>query len=214
MKKVVMILVIASSFFSCSEDKFVGSGDTVSEYRNVEYFNGVSSEGTFTVTITEGDEQLVEIIADNNIINRVRTDVTNGMLKLYLADGNYQNVHLQAHMTVLDLNEIVNSGVGNMYVSHITDAETFKVNNSGSANISLEGNCDNLNIKNEGSGSIFAFDMPSINCAINNEGSGEIEVACESNLDVNIEGSGSIHYLGNPTINVNISGSGEVINDN
>ncbi len=214
MKKVVIILVVISSLIGCSEDEFIGSGHTISEIRNVNYFNEVSSEGTFSVTITIGDEQTVEIIADNNIMRNVRTDVVNGKLKLHLADGNYNNVHLEAHITVLDLKEIENAGAGDMRIYNNTGAEIFKAINSGSANIYLEGSCDNLDILNEGSGNIFGFNMLAENCTIKIKGSGEVEVSCESNLDVKIEGSGSVYYRGNPSIDVNISGSGEVINNN
>lgn len=214
MKKAVMILVVISSLFGCSEDEFIGSGDTISEFRYVDFFNEVSSEGTFNVTITKGNEQTVEIIADNNIMQRVRTDVINGKLKLHLADGNYNNVHLEAYITVLDLKEIENSGAGDMHIYNNTDAQIFKAINSGSASIYLEGSCDYLDVQNEGSGSIFAYIMPAENCKIKIEGSGDVEVSCESNLDVRIKGSGSVYYRGNPSINTNISGSGEVINDN
>jgi len=214
MKKVLLILVVMSSLFGCSEDTFVGSGYSETEFRQVGYFNSVSSEGTFKVTITKGDEQAVTIIADNNIIGKVRTSVVNEKLKLYLEDGNYRNVHLEAYITVPELRGIENDGDGDMFVYNNTNAESFTLFNRGSANIYLEGSSHLSDIKNEGSGHIFGFDMLSENCIVKNEGSGDIEVACESNLDVSIEGSGNIYYKGHPLINVSVSGSGEVINDN
>lgn len=214
MKKVGILLVVISSLLGCSKEEFNGSGDTISEFRDLAYFNAVSSEGTFHVTITKGDEQSVEIIADNNIMHRVRTTLSNGKLNLHLADGSYNNVHLEAHIRVLDLKEIRSSGTGDMHLNEITDTEIFKVNNIGSANIYLDGSCDLLDIQNEGSGTIFAYDMPSENCNIKIEGSGGVEVTCESNLDVRIDGSGNVYYKGNPTIVKDIFGSGHVINDN
>jgi len=166
------------------------------------------------VTITKGDEQSVKIITDNNILHRVRTNVINGKLKLFLANGSYNNLHTEAHITVLDLKEIDNSGAGDMYVYNNNDVEVFKVFNSGSASIYLDGNSDELYILNEGSGSIFAFNMLVDNCTIINEGSGEITVTCESNLNVNIEGSGNVFYQGNPVINIQVQGSGSLINEN
>ena len=71
-----------------------------------------------------------------------------------------------------------------------------------------------MEIKNEGSGNIFAFDMLANNCKVDNRGSGEVEVTCESNLKVVIEGSGNVYYIGSPVIDVNIKGSGSLINEN
>ena len=81
MKMVVLILVIMSTLMACSEDKFVGSDDTMSEIRNVDYLNEVSSEGTFEVTIIKGEEQSIEIVANSNIIHLVKTDVVVALRK-------------------------------------------------------------------------------------------------------------------------------------
>lgn len=214
MKKVVLLFAVVSSIVGCSKDEVIGSGNTISEFRYVDVFNELSSEGTFNVTITKGDEQTVEIIADHNVMHKVRTDVINGKLRLHLADGNYKNVHLEAVITVPNLKEIENSGAGDMYIYNNLDVQTFKVINSGSANIYLEGSCDYLNIRNEGAGRILAYEMPAGNCNVNIEGSGDVEVSCETNLDVHIEGSARVYYRGNPSINTDISGSGQVINAN
>ena len=214
MKKSVMLLLAVATLYCCSEDRFFGSGDTISEIRNVEYFDKVSSEGTFEVIITKGNEQSVEIIADNNILHRVKTDVINGKLKLELENGSYNNVQLEAHITILDVKEVENTGSGKMLLYDITNGEVLKVINSGSANIFLDGSCEDLIVDNEGSGSVFAFDMLSIDGKVNNRGSGDIEVTCGSSLNVDIEGSGNVYYHGNPTIQVSVQGSGSLINDN
>lgn len=213
-KKLIVLLIVLVSVFSCSKEDFYGSGDTLSEFRNVASFTRVFSEGTFKVNITKGEEQSVEITADDNIMQRVRTDVTNGQLRLYLTDGNYNNVHLEAHITVLDLKEISNSGDGDVYIHNNNDAGVFKTINSGAANIYLEGSCDFLDIQNEGSGTILAYHMPAKECKINIQGSGDIEVICEATLNVKIKGSGNVYYKGTPSINTKISGSGKVIHEN
>ncbi|WP_186525803.1 head GIN domain-containing protein [Seonamhaeicola sediminis] len=214
MKKFNLIYVLTLIVFSsCSEDRFIGSGDTISEFRQTNNFNRISSEGTFEVTVTKGSTQSVQIIADDNIINRVQTNVVNGKLKLQLKEGNYSNVHLEAKITVTDLRGVSNSGVGNLYASGITDVDVFEIYNSGSASIYVDGNCRLIDVENEGSGSILAFDMLSESCKIDNTGSGEVEVSCESNLDVTIQGSGNVYYRGTPSININIEGSGSLIKD-
>ena len=114
--KFLLSLMLFVAFYSCTVDRFVGSGETISEIRNVDFFSEISSEGTFEVTITKGNEQSLEIIADDNIISRVKTDVVNGKLKLKLSEGSYRNVHLEAHITMLDLEKIHNSGTGNINV--------------------------------------------------------------------------------------------------
>jgi hypothetical protein len=214
MKSKFLLSLMLLAFYSCSVDRFVGSGETISEIRNVNIFNEISSEGTFEVTITKGNEQSVEIIADDNIMSRVKTNVVNGKLKLELSKGNYRNVHLEAHITMLDIEKMQNSGTGNISAYGFTETESLKIVNSGAGNISLDGVCENLEIENEGSGNIYAFNMLANICEVDNRGSGEVEITCESNLEVVIEGSGDVYYRGNPIIDVNVKGSGSLINEN
>lgn len=212
--KVTVIIMVIISLIGCSIDEFTGSGISASEFRSVDDFEKVSSEGTFKVFITEGDRQSLKIVADNNILHRVKTEVRNGKLKLYLKNGNYRNVHLEAHIKVRNLKEIENSGVGDVHIHNVTNNGKFKAINSGSANIYLDGHCTLLDIHNEGSGNIFAYNMPADKCEIYNEGSGDVEVTCISNLTVRMDGSGNVYYKGRPSIDSQTSGSGRVISKN
>ena len=214
MKKGIILLAAVFIIMGCSGDRIVGSGDITSEFRDVSYFNRVSSEGVFEVHITKGNTQSVEITADDNIMSKVRTEVSGEKLTLRLKDGSYSNVHLSANITVLDLSSVSNSGSGDIHVYENTGEETVNVINSGSGDIYVEGSSEELNIDNEGSGDILAFDSPAEDCSIDNVGSGDIEVTCTGTLDVKIEGSGSVYYRGSPSINVSITGSGKVINRN
>jgi hypothetical protein len=205
---VVFTLLILSS---CSKDDYSGSGNTISELREVSAFAKISSEGTFVVNITQGSKQYVEVIADDNIINRVKTAVSGDQLKIYLEDGNYQNIYLEVNITVPDLTEIKNEGIGNITVYELQSTGNMNIENVGSANISMAGYVDNLYIKNEGSGTIKCADLMSAKVEVSIEGSGDCEVYCTENLKVWIEGSGNVNYLGNPVIELNVSGSGKVI---
>ena len=209
----VLLLTLVSS---CSRDTIYGSGEMTSEFRDVEYFTKVSSEGIFEVNITQGTEQSIEIIANDNIIHKVKTSVVNNELKLYLDsdNDNYRDIYLQANIAVTRLNGLNNSGAGNMYVHNIEEEGSFSIRNSGSADIIIDGSASILNSKNEGSGSIYGFGFFIEDCSIKIEGSGSFEINCSDNLDVDIEGSGNVFYKGSPNINTAISGSGSVINVN
>ena len=214
-KQSLIYMTLALLIFSCSKETLNGSGTLVSESRNVEYFNKVSSEGIFEVTITQGTQQSVEVTADNNIISHLRTRVVNNELRLYLDnDNNYSNLTVQIDLVVTSLNGLKNSGIGNIYATNIDEDGSFSIYNNGTGSINIEGASSSLDIVNEGSGYIFGFDFMVNDCTIEIEGSGDVEVNCSNSLDVLIEGSGNVYYKDFPTINASITGSGEVINDN
>lgn len=214
-----MINIIATSAFiimmflmgSCSVEEINGSGIPVTEYREVENFDKVSSEGIIKLFISKGETQSLKIIADDNVVHRVKSEVRNGKINLFLADGNYNNVQIEAHIVVVNLKEIHNSGVGEVKAINLAQDDTFKIFNSGAANIYLEGYAQSFDVKNEGSGRIFAFNMPSTKCNIHIQGSGDVEITCAQSLRVLIEGSGNVYYKGSPHISSSIYGSGEVI---
>ena len=210
-------LGIASVMFlvSCTDDdKFNGSGNLVTETREVNEFSRVSSEGVFEVNITADESQLVEVTSDDNVMQYVKTTVSSNQLSLYLKDGNYGNITLKANIKVADLNGIANSGTGNINAINVDEEAEFNVVNSGTANITIQGESDGLEIMNEGTGDFKGFDFEVNSCQVENIGSGDIQVNCNESLDIIITGSGNVYYKGHPSINVNISGSGKVIDAN
>ncbi len=214
MKKISLLLVMITVLLSCSKDDITGSGNLTSQMRDVEYFTKVKSEGIFKVNIIQGEMQSVEVIADNNILNKVNTRVVDEELRLYLDDGNYQGISLEVNITALRINGLKNSGAGIINVYDVDETGAFEVNNSGSANIFIDGSANSLDIKNEGSGSIMSFDFSVNECHVKIQGSGNVEVSCADYLNLDIEGSGNVYYKGNPIIDADISGSGQIIDDN
>jgi len=211
MRRLFLVALTAITLASCSKDDYNGSGNTISEFRDVSLFTKISNEGTFVVNITQGQTQSLEIIADDNIISRVKTRVSDGQLKIYLEDGNYRNIYLEANITVADLNGIKNEGTGDITVFELQSDGTMEIENIGSGNIAIAGYTDYLTILNEGSGVINCAEFMAANVDLRIEGSGDCEVYCTESLKVNIEGSGNVYYKGSPTMIIDISGSGQVI---
>ncbi|MGA9269380.1 MAG: head GIN domain-containing protein [Lutimonas sp.] len=216
MKQSIAILILITLFMSCtSDDEINGSGNLITESRDVDAFSKVSSEGVFEVVITQGSPQSVEITADDNIMNKVKTRVISDELQLYLDDDyNYSGITLQAKISAEALNGIMNSGVGDMEISNVNENGAFSIDNFGTGNITIEGSAASLNVVSEGTGNILAFDFFVEDCSIDILGTGFVQTNCSDNLDITIEGSGDVYYKGNPTINTSITGSGSVIDAN
>lgn len=101
------------------------------------------------------------------------------------------------------------SGSGNAFMD--VAAHKVKGSISGSGNLEFVGSAYRSDLVISGSGSIFAYEMPVIECFSTISGSGNMYVNVEDFLDVNISGSGSVFYMGNPSLNIRITGSGKVI---
>jgi hypothetical protein len=215
MKRItISICILLLTVTACTRDTIEGSGSSISEIRNVTHFTKVSSEGVFDVTITQGNSQSVEITADDNIIQRVKTEVIDNELRLYLDDHNYRDISLKANIVAQRINGIKNTGIGDFVISNVDENGNFDVSNSGTGNISITGNAESLTLENEGDGKFNGFEFIVSNCSAKIIGSGDCLVHPLSTLNVDIEGSGDVYYKGTPAITANISGSGKVIDAN
>lgn len=211
---IISTSILLITLTSCAEDTFEGSGLPISEIRNVANFSKVSSEGVFEVSIVQGDTQSVEIIADHNIMHRVKTEVVDNELRLYVDDHNYKDITLKAIIVAEKVNGIKNTGIGNVDISNVDEDGIFEVYNSGTGNISIAGSAESLALFNEGDGMFKGFSFDVSNCNVNLIGSGDCEVSVKSKLNVNIEGAGHVYYKGAPVIEATILGSGELIDSN
>ena len=186
----------------------------MSETRNTSAFHKISSEGVITVNISQGLEESVEIIADDNLIHRVTTKISNNRLWISLLDGNYSNISVTANIVTPNLTDLYNSGSGDMFINNMNTEDSIKILNYGSGNITMSGNINDMELRNEGSGSFNGFEYISKNCNVKTEGSGDCKVYAAENLDIEIDGSANVYYKGSPSISTDISGSGHVLNEN
>jgi len=186
----------------------------MSQNRNLNTFSKISSEGTFKVTIIQGDNQSVEIIADDNIMNNVKSVVSDGELELYLKDGNYKGITVEVNISLTNFEEINNSGTGDIDIFDVDGDGTLEIVNSGTGNITVFGTKDKIIMENEGSGNFYGFNLKTSMGIVRNIGSGTLEVYCEDSLEANLEGSGDLYYMGHPILDISVKGSGKVISYN
>ena len=211
-KSIPLALIL---FFGCSSEVIKGSGTIVEQIRDVPSFNKIDSEGIFDVTVKYGSEPLIKIMADDNVINYVITEVSGEALKLQLEDGkNYKNIEVKVVIEVPILEQFSNKGTSNINISEVGPIETFTLKNEGAGDITFSGTTSELIIRNEGSGKLSGFEFYSTNCDITIIGSGDVQVNCNTSLSVNIDGSANVFYKGSPTINSEIKGSGKVLEAN
>jgi hypothetical protein len=233
--KQTTILLAAVLFIFSSCEKVIGEGPLVTENRTVTNFTGVSSEMSGKVNFTIAPNFKVEITAQQNIIDVVKTNVINGVLHIDFKNGVRVREHedLIINISAPSANYFRLSGSGNMDVNSDIVANNLQVKLSGSGNINMQkvivadkidadvsgsGNINILNgtaineyLKVSGSGKILLTGVAAENAVTKITGSGDIKVILSRNLDATISGSGSVYYHGNPIITTQITGSGRVV---
>jgi len=219
MKKIVFAFTIfaMSIFASCDDDdqdRYIGSDIIIPENRDLSNFNSIDVSSIIDVNVTFDNAQSVIVTANDNIMDRVETDVSGNTLVINLKNGNYDNVSIKVDITIPDLSEIQNEGTGNVSIKEFDNLDNLTIKSTGTGNVIAEGMAQNLLIELTGTGNFKGFDFiaKSINAQLT--GTGNIEVFCSDELEGTITGTGNIYYKGNPEIDVSVTGTGKVINAN
>jgi len=206
-----------------------GSGNVISEQREVHPFYEVNLKGSGRVILTKGEKQFIEIKTDDNIMPEIETVVRSGRLIISQRNKNINPTILDFFITVEDLRGISISGSADVYgksrfvsktfyaglhgsgdISLDLEASSLESEISGSGSITFTGSTESYNASIRGSGNINASDMEARHVSVDIKGSGDCRVNASDSLSIDIAGSGDVYYKGNPQISSKIRGSGSV----
>jgi hypothetical protein len=190
----------------------IGSGNVVSESRNVSGFTKIDLSGAGELTIEQNGTEALTIEADDNLMPKVTSEVVDGTLRL----GEKSNLNLRLNkpvkyrVSVKDLSGLMISGSGSVTAAKITTSR-LAVDISGSGTVKVAGTADEQQLAISGSGDYQAKDLQTKTASAEISGSGEAAVTVSESLDIQLSGSGTLTYYGNPPhVTQQSSGSGRV----
>lgn len=226
----LFVMVFGACNFNINLDVERGSGNVIRETRDVSGFDQLSLAGIGDVVLTQGSEDSLEIEAEDNILQKITTEVRDGTLyigytqrallptkdvKFYLTMREISGLkilgvsNVQSDEIKTDRLDISISGTGNIEIRTLT-AEQLNVNLSGAGSFKAEGKVSEQKATLSGAGNYEVEDLESENATIILSGIGRAVVWANDSLDVSISGTGSVDYYGSPEVTRNISGLGNV----
>ena len=237
MKNVLIFSVLASFLLtSCvlvfDKTKVKGSGTVTMEQREVSPFDKIVVCGVFTVYLSQGETESVEVEIDDNLQQYV--EVRNEGHKLVLDVKNHINFvkttknNVYISLKNIDLLDV--SGVCKLQASGSLNCDqlTFKVsgvangelelycnklnvNLSGVAHIELRGETTELDVKQSGVGNFDAMNLNAAKVTVVNSDVGSVSVYATQELSMINSGVGSITYSGDAEIKtMESSGIGKI----
>lgn len=215
--------------FKCME----GEGGIITEELFLNEFSKIKLKTSGDVYLTQGDVQKVLVEGQQNIIHQLDLDVNGDTWEIEFDDCVKDYEQLRFYITIPEIKELNISGSGMIYgendfdlgdirlrisgsgdIDIIGEAEDIDSKISGAGKIKLAGYSERFKLNISGSGDYRAFDLDTQDGDIKISGSGEAEVTVNDELDVEISGSGDVYYKGQPALRLDISGSGDVIDAN
>jgi hypothetical protein len=187
-----------------------------SETRATEPFHAISFEGSWTVDVVVGEERSVIIEGDKDILPLVKTEVTDGQLRIRIEKprqhmfGWHELGDLTAHIVVPELTAFKLQGSGNASVVGLKGGTT-EFNLSGSGDLTAMGWLDALALVVNGSGQADLSGVTAAKASATVNGSGDATVHPGESLAAMVNGSGNVSYLGDGArVTSVIHGSGQV----
>ena len=227
-----LLTVMALAVIFCSCESITGSGNIITQTRNLDQFNGVKASGSIDIEVSNAPNQSLTIEADDNILPYIITKVENGMLDVHLKHNmSYRNVNVKVYVSAPSLLRLTASGSGSIVsqnaitgndriefrvsgsgdIKASVDAPSVVASVSGSGTITLKGRTKDFDCTISGSGDLRCQELLSENTTVSVGGSGTARVFASVNLNAKVSGSGDIVYSGNPSSPViHKSGSGTV----
>ncbi len=173
-----------------------GSGDLITEEREVSDFDRVELAGEGELTITQGESESLTIEAEDNVIPNITSEVRNGTLVIGMNTRFWNHVvptkPIKFDLTIKDLTDLSLSGSGEAKSSNL--------------------NTKNLDLTISGSGRIEITTLAAEDIALTLSGSGElmIDTLSAKKIDATLSGSGEVELAGQvDEQNITVSGSGE-----
>lgn len=180
---------------------------------NPDHIQEVELNAYGNLTIKKGNENSINIKADDNLIDNIETRIENNKLIIAMKSGAFQFstsptfvLNIPTSLNLLSVN-----GSGNATIDElVTDLFTCNIKGSGSVNV-LKGTVDRQTIVISGSGDYIAPNLLGSVSNVTIKGSGESIIHAKNALNVSIRGSGECRYYGNPqAITEKIQGSGSL----
>ncbi len=188
----------------------VGSGRSVAASREVGEFDTVVLQTSGDVAIDITGTPSVQVEADDNVLERLTTDVVGRRLELGARGSFTSKSPIRYTITAATLTGVQVSGSGNIRVTGLSSGP-FDAVVSGSGNIEPSGTCESLTVRISGSGNLNGEGLTCADGRVSVSGSGNVDVEVTTELDVEVSGSGNVTYRGDPSVTTNVTGSGRVV---
>ena len=205
------------------------------ETRSLNNFHGVSTSASIDAVVKKGSKNEVVITASGVELDRVSTEIENGVLRLgFKKKSNWtwmKKTKVKAEVTYTgELDYLSASSSGDLICESVVSGDELTVKASSSGDVSVEVDVDNLSASasssgdieisgsaNEAklmassSGDVLGDDLEVNHADVSASSSGDVELTVRESIKARASSGGDITYRGNPkTKDIKRSSGGDV----
>jgi len=211
-------------------DSITGDGKVVKQTREVIEFTGIKVGSGIDVSLTQGEPQLVEVEADENLQEWIKTEVRGDVLHIFTDKTIRFAKTKKVSITCKTLNKIDVSSAGDVAsmnrfktgnlridlssagdLKFEVDADEIDISLSSAGNADLKGTTGKLRADLSSAGDLNAFELEAKVGDVSVSSAGNARVYITEEASFRSSSAGNIHYRGEPRIkNISTSSAGSV----
>jgi len=220
MKNVVLLAALAAVCLSSSaqNDKIIR--DDHAQRREVKGFHAIRISGGIDLYLSQGDEAVAVSAADLETRDRIKTEVENGVLKVYMDTdgwhwGSRGDKKLKAYISFKQLDALGASGGSDVYIENGIRTDKLDLNlsggsdlkgkmtigelsivQSGGSDVYLGGEATKLSVHASGGSDFHGYDLVSGECRVDASGGSDVQITANKELSINASGGSDVYYKG------------------
>jgi len=205
-------------------------GPNVEEERNVGNFNALRVSSGIDITLIQGEQTKLIIIASENIIDNVESEVIGDELRLSVDRGWFRRGRVEALVTFVELEsldvsagsdvesegqlkfediEIMASSGSDIKLSLVGNEVSLRTSSGSDAN--LAGNAQHFFAKASSGSDIDAYDFEVENVVLELSSGSDVKAWVTGSLKVNASSGSDVYYKGEPQVlDINTSSGSDV----
>jgi hypothetical protein len=157
MKKIFVTLALAIAVISCNDfnNQKEGNGHVTTEKREVTGdFTKIVAGQAIDVEIEQADSYSIEVEADSNLIENIKTTIDNGVLKIS-SDVNFQDAEkLLVRIKVKQLDEIETTSASSVESVNVFKGKNLRIAASSASEIDIEAEYESIHIETTSTGEV------------------------------------------------------------
>ncbi len=187
-----------------------GSGNVKTETRNVADFSKIDAGGAVNVEVTAQKEFGLTIEADDNLLQKIKTEVSGDTLKIYSEDKISPKTRINVKVSMPEIEGLELSGASDGILINVkTDSLELKA--SGASKLKVDGEAKEINIDASGASKIDAENLKAEDADVDANGASSAVVSANGDLKLDASGASKISYTGEPkNIKQNSSGASSI----
>ncbi len=219
---IAVVLILSMTMQSSCSYAFKGikgDGDVIKNQREISSFNGIDVGGAFKVFLTQGSIEKLEVEADANLMDVIKTEVKGGTLYISTKEDIRDYEALNIYLTFKEIDEMEISGAcqvtgegkftfsdlemdcsGASTVELKLSANTMELDCSGASNMTLYGSVQKVEMDVSGASHFDAYDLEVENYEIEVSGAASAKIFVSGELSAEVSGAAHLKYKGDARI--------------